>query len=68
MPFKIKEARKARNMTQDELAKKSGISRATISGLETGTIKTTTTSTLIKLADALGTTVWDIFYSDCLVR
>lgn len=68
MPFKIKEARQTKKMTQDELAKKSGISRATISGLENGTIKTTTTSTLIKIADALGTTVWDIFYSDSLVH
>lgn len=66
MPFKIKEARQKRNMTQEELAKRSGISRATISGLENGTVKTTTTSTLIKIAKALGTTVWDIFYSDAV--
>lgn len=36
---KIREARKARNLSQDELAKPLGMSRATISGIENGTIR-----------------------------
>ena len=61
MPFKIKEARLACGMTQDELAKKSNVSRQTIIGLETGSIKVTTTETLIKIATALDKKVSDIF-------
>lgn len=61
MPFKIKEARLACGMTQDELAKKSNVSRTTIIGLETGSIKVTTTETLIKIASALDKKVSDIF-------
>lgn len=64
MGYKIKEARKAKNMTQEELAKKSGVSRGTISGLEDGSTRTTTTQTLVKLANALETTVDAIFFAD----
>lgn len=62
MPYKIKNARLSRNMTQDELAEKSGVSRATISGLENGSAKDTTIGTLKKLAAALGVTVGEIFF------
>lgn len=48
-------------ITQEDLAKKAGISRTIISGLESGSITVTTTATLIKIADALGKTVSDIF-------
>lgn len=61
MAYRIKEARIAQNLTQEALAKKSGVSRATISGLENGYIATTTTATLRKLAFALGKKVSDIF-------
>lgn len=61
MPYKIKEARLSCHMTQEELAKKSGISRATISGLESGTAKTTTVDTLMKLANALGIVPGELF-------
>lgn len=61
MPYKIREARISRHMTQEELAEKSGISRATISSLENGSSKTTTVNTLIKLAAALGVAVSEIF-------
>ena len=61
MLFKIKEAREKAGMSQDELSKKSGVSRTIISGLETGTINVTTTRTLRKIAEALGIKVSDIF-------
>ena len=61
MPYKIKEARISRHMTQEELAEKSGISRATISSLENGNSRTTTVDTLVKLAGALGVSVSEVF-------
>ena len=61
MGYKIKEVREARKMTQEELAEKSGVSRGTISALENGSVRTTTTKTLFKLAKALGTSVDQIF-------
>ena len=63
MPYKIKEARIQMDMTQEELAEKSGISRATISALENGRVEVTTTDTLLKLAKALNRRVSDIFLS-----
>ena len=64
MGYKIKEFRESLHMTQEELAEKSGVSRVTISGLENGTMRATTTKTLIKLAQALGTTVERIFFTE----
>lgn len=61
MPFKIREARKAQNLTQEELAKRANVSRATIVGLESGAITVTTTETLTKIASALNKKVSDIF-------
>lgn len=43
MGFKIRECRNEINMSQEELSKKSGVSRTIISGLENGTITVTTT-------------------------
>ena len=62
MPYQIKIFREEKNMSQQELADKSGISRATISGLERGTITVTTTDTLIKIANALDKKVSEIFF------
>lgn len=59
--YKIKEFREERKMTQVELAKKSKVSRAIISGLESGAVSVTTTDTLSKIAVALGKKVSDIF-------
>ena len=50
-------------MTQEELAEKSGVSRGTISALENGIDRTTTSKTLVKLAQALDTTVDRIFFT-----
>lgn len=64
MGYKIKEKRKEKKMTQEELATKSGVSRATISGLENGTVRATSSKTLVKLARALDTTVDQIFFQE----
>ena len=62
MGYKIRECRKEKNMSQCELAEKSGVSRTVISGLESGAITTTTTDTLLKIAKALNKKVADIFF------
>ena len=60
--YKVKEMRKLRNLTQEQLSELSGVSRAIISGLEAmNSNMTTTTETLIKIARALNCTVSDIF-------
>ena len=63
MGYKIKELREAMKMTQEELAEKSGVSRGTISALENGIDRTTTSKTVVKLAQALDTTVDRIFFT-----
>lgn len=54
---RIKEIREKRKMSQDELAEKSGVSRMTITFLETGTTKDVKLGTLKKLADGLGVSI-----------
>ena len=61
MLFRIKEFREEQKMSQTALAEKSGVSRATVNGLENGNIKVTTTDTLIKIATALNKKVSEIF-------
>ncbi len=62
MGFKIRECRNEINMSQEELSKKSGVSRTIISGLEKGTITVTTTETLLRIARAMNKKVVDIFF------
>lgn len=64
MGYKIKEYREAIKMSQEELAERSGVSRGTISALENGSAKNTTSKTLLKLAEALGTSVDKIFFTE----
>ena len=59
--YKIKEFRKELNMSQEELANKAGISRATLSKLESGRNVEVSTNTLSKIADALGKKANEIF-------
>ena len=47
-------------MSQEQLAKKSGVSRVTISKIETGEQKVTTTTTILALANALDVPVADL--------
>ena len=63
MGYRIKDLREQQNMTQEELSEKSGVSRTTISSLENGTERATTTKTLLKIANALGATVDQLFFS-----
>lgn len=64
MGYKIKEAREAKGMSQEELAKRAGISRTIIWNLETNPKAETTTKTLKKIAEALDTTVSAIFFEN----
>ena len=62
MKNKLKEIREEQFISQEELAEKSGVSRTTISELETEKKEVTTNITLEKLAKALGKKVSDIFF------
>jgi transcriptional regulator with XRE-family HTH domain len=57
----IRHIREDKGLTQLELASLSGISAATINGIEKGRVKTTTTKTLYRLAEALEVSVRDFF-------
>ena len=60
----IKFYREQKNMTQEELSEKSGISRTTICLLETGKTNITTNITMKKIAEALGETVSAVFFEE----
>ena len=62
LQYKIKEFREKKNMSQEELSRKANVSRATISALESGTARVTTTETLSRIANALDKKVSDIFF------
>ena len=62
MGYKVKECREEIGISQEELARRSNVSRTIISGLESGAITVTTTETLLKIAKALGKKVSDIFF------
>lgn len=64
MGYKIREIREAKGMSQETLAEMAGISRTIIWNLETNPDAVTTTKTLKSIADALGTTVDKIFFTD----
>lgn len=58
----LKKVRELKGMSQEELAEKSGVSRTTISELETEKKEVTTNVTLEKIANALEMNVADIFF------
>ncbi|MBQ9658931.1 MAG: helix-turn-helix transcriptional regulator [Clostridia bacterium] len=64
MKNKIKETREELGMSQEELSKKSGVSRTTISELETGKTDVITNVTLEKISNALNRKVTEIFFQD----
>lgn len=63
MGDKLKDLRKARRMSQTELAERSGVSRQTISAIESNGTNAATTKTLAKIAEALDTTVAALFFN-----
>ena len=64
MFYKIKEARIAKDMTQEELARKSGVSRFTIINIESGKTTNMQTETLCKIAKALDVSLDEIFFTE----
>lgn len=62
MQNKLRQARDEAKMSQEELAKKSGISRTTISGIENNEDIVVKTSTIIAIANALNKSAQDIFF------
>ncbi len=63
MKTKIKQYRELKGWSQEELAKHSKVSRTTISGLENETVKVTTNTTMDKIANALGVSTIELFYT-----
>lgn len=55
MNNRIQEIRTTLELSQEELAKVSGVSRTVISQLESGTRKTITSATMLRLSKALKT-------------
>ena len=62
MGYRVKEIREQRNMTQEELERKSGISRQTISAIENDKVTDVKVGTLLAIASALETTVDCLFF------
>lgn len=64
MENKLKQIREEAGMSQEELSKKSTVSRTTISELENGKTDVITNVTLEKIANALNRKVTEIFFQD----
>lgn len=66
MGYRLKEVREEKKMTQEELERKSGVSRQTISAIENNRCSQVMSGTLIALAKALGTTIDRIFFNEAV--
>lgn len=62
MKNRVKELREKEKLTQEELSRKSGVSRNTISGIETGVNVNVTYEVMEKIAKALNKKVATIFF------
>lgn len=62
MQNKVKEYREKAEMTQEQLAEKSGVSRNTISSLETEANTNVTFETMQKISNALNKKVATVFF------
>ena len=64
MGYRVKEFREAQNMTQEELERRSGVSRQTISAIENDKVRAedVKVGTLLALASALRTTIDRLFF------
>ena len=63
--YRLKQTRKAKHMTQTELAELSGVSRMTIAQIERGATETTSSAVVVKLAKALGVTTDFLLCMEC---
>ena len=63
----LKEKREEKGMSQNDLSKKSGVSRQTISAIENQLLNNIESKTMIKLALALECDVGDIFFKESVV-
>lgn len=68
MGYKVKEFREQKNMTQEELERRSGVSRQTISAIENDKVKAgdVKVGTLLALASALETTIDNLFFESAV--
>ena len=62
MRYRLRSIRRAKDITQEELSRLSGVSRATIASIESGENRVALSSTLLKLATALECSVEDLFF------
>lgn len=64
MGTRIREIREARKMSQEELARATGLPKKTISLLEEGKVKTLGAKTVLSIANALGVVVNELIYPE----
>lgn len=65
MILKVKALRESKGLTQEKLAEIAGVSRVTLSHIESGEDVSVTSGTLLAIAKALGTTIDGIvFYNE----
>ena len=59
--------RRARGLTQAELAQASGVERSHLAKIERGEVEEPRTDTLLRLADALGVEVFDLIFGEASI-
>lgn len=64
MGYRVKELREAKGLTQEELAKRCGVSRQSISAIEKNKVEQVKSGTLIAIAEALETTIDNLFFKE----
>ena len=64
---KLKILRVTNNLSQEELSKRSGVNRQTISLIENNKLDNIESKTMLKLAVALGCDIGDIFFAESVV-
>ena len=63
MENRLKHYREEKGWSQTRLSEESGVSRVTINCLENDKVQVAKTDTLTKIADALGKSVSEVFFS-----
>lgn len=63
----VRKYREELGLTQEQLAQKSGVSRPTISMIETNSLDNIESKTMLKLATALNCDIGDIFFKETVV-